>query len=105
MTITHTRNDSPNLSQIILSVPVVLDLSHSSYAPLSTLLADSLQIEQIADELAAELLTDYSFDSKDEHSKAFLDMYLAFLLTGRGIYADDSRYMPIHDLVEQKLYE
>jgi hypothetical protein len=72
---------------------------------LATLLADSFQTETIASELINELLNEYDFDVEDEHSKAFLDMYLAFLLTERGIYGGDSRYALIHDLVVEKLYD
>jgi hypothetical protein len=90
--------------QIILSIPVVLDLSNSTYAPLTSLLSDSLVIEQTAQEIFLEIKNKYDFDPSLEHSKAVLDMYIALIVTSKGIHNGDNRYNPIRNLVFQKMY-
>jgi len=83
---------------------VVLDLSNSTYAPLTALLSDSIVIEQMAEEIVLEIRKEYDFDISSEDSKAMLDMYTALMITSKGIHDGDNRYAPIRNLVFQKMY-
>jgi len=61
-------------------------------------------IEQTAQEIFMDIKNNYDFDPSLEHSKAVLDMYIAFMVTGKGIHVGDNRYTPIRNLVFQKMY-